>query len=120
MKIFDSLWVSPSFFKVSVLLMNESLDRSTSQLFEITIKSPISALGIDTAESIESGILYGSAGAAEKILEEIEKKIGYRLKVVITGGFGRMVSSYMKRQHLVVPHLTLEGLNLIYGMNSHA
>ncbi len=103
-----------------IRLMIESLDRGTSQLFEIMIKSPASALGTDTAESIESGIWYGSAGAVEKILEEIEKKIGYRLKVVITGGFGWIVSSFIKRQHLVVPHLTLEGLNLIYEMNSYA
>jgi len=103
-----------------IRLMGTSLDSGTSQLFEITIKAPASVLGTDTTESIESGIWYGSAGAAEKILEETEKKIGYKLKVVITGGFGGTVSSFIKRKHYVLPHLTLDGLNLIYEMNSHA
>src|SRR4030042_4685332 len=72
-----------------IRLMNESLAEGTSTLSEIILKLPESALGTDTTGCIQSGLFYGSAGAVERLLHEIEKEAGLKLKVVLTGGFGR-------------------------------
>ena len=102
-----------------IQLMNESLARETSTLTEIPLTPPESALGIDTKKCIQSGLFYGTAGAIEKILNEIEKSAGFKLKVVVTGGYGRIIHTYLKRKHTLNPHLTLEGLKILYKRNTH-
>jgi type III pantothenate kinase len=103
-----------------IRLMNESLAKSASQLSEVPVLLPDSALGKDTAECIQSGILYGTAGAVERILEEIESEAGFQLRISVTGGYGKYISPYLKRKHAVMPHLTLEGLRIIYLRNQDA
>jgi type III pantothenate kinase len=101
-------------------LMKESLAKGASQLPDVPILPPDSALGNNTVTCIQSGILYGTAGAVERIIEEIEHETGFQLKIAVTGGYGRNVSGYLKRQHAVMPYLTLEGLRIIYIRNQDA
>jgi len=103
-----------------IRLMNESLAKGTSTLPEIPLVPPESALGIDTKKCIQSGLFYGTAGAIEKILDEIEKVTGLKLKVVVTGGYGEIIHSFLNRNHALRPHLTLEGLKILYLKNTHA
>lgn len=101
-------------------MMNESLSQRASQLRSVRIDAPVSALGKDTESCIRSGILFGSAGAVERIISEIEVEEGYEFRVVITGGYSEPAGRCMKRPHLRDPHLTLEGLRIIYGKNRPA
>ena len=98
-------------------LMNESLAKGTSKLSEVIMRPPESALGIDTSGCIGSGLFYGTAGAVERLLEEIEKEVGIGLKVAVTGGFSYIISKFLKREHDLRPNLTLEGLKVIYMRN---
>jgi type III pantothenate kinase len=103
-----------------IRLMNESLAKGTSMLFQVPVRTPGTALGKDTTANIQSGLFYGTAGAVEKIIGEIEKESGFKLKVVITGGYGALVSNLLKKRHKLKPHLTLEGLEIIYKRNANA
>jgi type III pantothenate kinase len=103
-----------------IRLMSESLAQGASQLPEVPVLPPDSVLGKDTVQCIQSGILYGTAGAIERIIEEIEHETGYTLKITVTGGYGKQVSGYLKRKHVVMPHLTLEGLRIIFLRNQNA
>jgi type III pantothenate kinase len=103
-----------------IRLMNESLAQGTSKLSEVHVKPPISALGNNTVRCIQSGLFYGTAGAIERILCEIEKEADIKLKVIITGGYGGLISKFLKRKHVFSPDLTLEGLRIIYKRNSDA
>lgn len=98
-------------------LMNKSLARGTSKLSEVVLRPPESALGIDTSDCIRSGLFYGTAGAVERLLEEIEKEVGIGLRIVVTGGFSYIISKFLKREHDLRPNLTLEGLKIIYMRN---
>ncbi|MGQ9569880.1 MAG: type III pantothenate kinase [Thermodesulfovibrionales bacterium] len=98
-------------------LMNKSLARGTSRLTEVDLNPPNSALGLDTSGCIKSGLFYGTAGAVERLIEEIEKEIKLRLKVVVTGGFCYIISKFLKRRHELRPNLTLEGLRILYMRN---
>src|SRR4030067_2472207 len=89
-------------------LMNESLAKGTSKLSEVVLRPPKSALGTDTSGCIQSGLFYGTAGAVERLLEEIGNKVG-RLKVVVTGGFSYIISQFLKRGHDLRPNLTIDG-----------
>ena len=103
-----------------IRLMNESLAKGTSKLSEVPLIPPGLALGTDTVRCIQSGLFYGAAGAVERLLSEIEKEIGCDLKAVVTGGFGDVISRFLKREHTLRPHLTLNGLKLIYMRNMDA
>jgi len=103
-----------------IRLMNASLAKGTSQLEEAPLVPPASALGIDTVHCIQSGLFYGTAGAVERILCEIEKENGFKLNVVVSGGFGELISGFLQRKHDLRPHLTLEGMKLIYMRNAGA
>jgi len=103
-----------------IQLMNESLAKETFTLPEITLTPPETALGVDTTRCIQSGLFYGTAGAIEKILNETEKAVGLKLKVVVTGGYGGIVHKFLKRRHSLRPHLTLEGLKILYVRNTNA
>jgi type III pantothenate kinase len=98
-------------------LMNDSLDLGTSKLRRIDMETPDAALGKDTAGCIRSGIFFGTAGAVERILAEIEKETGRPLMTVVTGGYGPIISKYLKRPHDINAHLTLEGLRLLHAKN---
>lgn len=104
-----------------VRLMNESLSEGTAQLSAVPLtEQPISALGVDTAECIHAGIFFGTAGAVERILSEIEKAIGSKLKVILTGGYGSILAKFFKNEADFIPHLTLEGLRILYFRNKDA
>jgi len=101
-------------------LMNKALAKGTSKLFKVTLTPPMSALGIDTDKCIQSGLFYGTAGATERLVSEIEKECGLRLNVVLTGGYGSMISRFFRRKFNLRPHLTIEGLRTIYIRNAYA
>lgn len=101
-------------------LMNNMLDNGTSGLKKIDIELPESALGTDSSGCIRSGIFYGTAGAVERILDEIEKETGCKFKVVVTGGYGCMMDKFIKLPHEINPNLTLKGLKIIYEKNKSA
>ena len=101
-------------------LMNESLEKGTSKLSGVSLSLPETALGIDTPQSIRSGLFYGTAGAVEKLICEMEEEIGFVLKVVVTGGYGVMVSKFFSREYMLNQNLTLEGLKIIFMRNKCA
>lgn len=103
-----------------VRLMKNSLSSDTAQLPEIELEKPLSAVGKDTKESIVSGIIYGTAGAIEKIILEAEKNVGVKFKVIVTGGNAELVKPFIKHIDFFEPNLVLKGLEFIYKRNINA
>jgi type III pantothenate kinase len=95
-------------------LLHRALHEGTAKLPPVSIKRPKTVLGKDTASSMTSGIINGTVGAVEALIKGIEKELGFRLKLVLTGGHAKLVSPLIKREHRIVPNLTFEGLRLIY------
>ena len=78
-------------------LMNDVLEQRTSKLTKVPLEQPGPALGTDTAGCIRSGLLRGTAGAVERVLDDIEKETGYMFRVVITGGYAHLVDAFNKK-----------------------
>jgi len=95
----------------------KALAGGTSKLPEVGLKMPVRLLSKDTENNILTGVILGHAGAAEKIIGEIEKELGGDLKVVATGGLVRLVRPFMNMIDIENPHLTFEGLRFIHEMN---
>lgn len=92
-----------------------ALWEDAAKLPEIEIKKPASILGTDTITSMQAGLVYGQTGQAEYIIRNMIAASGYEnVKVVATGGLGKMISNETDLIQEYNPDLTLIGLNLIY------
>ncbi len=92
-----------------------ALWEEAAKLPEIEIKKPDSILAKDTITSMQAGLIYGQIGQTEYIIREVkrEAKIG-EIKVVATGGLGRIIANETDMIDIFDPTLTLKGMLLIY------
>jgi type III pantothenate kinase len=101
-----------------IRLSARALWEGTAKLPEVEIKKPKSILAQETISSIQAGLVYGQIGQTEYIIQQVKKETGYEdLKVVATGGIGRLIAEESPSIDVYNAHLTLEGLRIIYGKN---
>ena len=102
-----------------ISLMLKALNYGTAKLPLVSADAPAGkAIGKDTGSSIKSGVFYGTAGAAEKLIKMMEKELEFKLQLLLTGGNAPLISSFMTRSFILLPDLTFEGLRLLYLMNT--
>ncbi|MCG6551498.1 MAG: type III pantothenate kinase [Candidatus Magnetominusculus sp. LBB02] len=94
--------------------MARSFNDHTASLPLVELSTPQAALGRDTNQAITSGIVYGTAGAVSAIIYEIEREIGYNLKIAATGGNLALVAPCLERVDAEEPDMLLKGLKMIY------
>ncbi|NLJ90055.1 MAG: type III pantothenate kinase [Clostridiales bacterium] len=96
----------------------DALWEETAKLPEIEIKKPDSILAKETITSMQAGLVYGYIGQTEYIVKEIirESKLE-NVKVISTGGFGKMIADETEIIDVYNPDLSLEGLRIIYNKN---
>lgn len=96
----------------------KALWEGTAKLPEIEIKKPASILAQETISSMQAGLVYGQIGQTEYIIKKVREEFGKSdLKVVATGGLGRIISAETQEIQAYNSSLTLEGLRLIYEKN---
>lgn len=96
----------------------KALWEGTAKLPEIEIKKPSTIMAKETITSMQAGLVYGQIGQAEYIIKKFKEESGYEdLKVVATGGLGRIISEETDLIQEYNSTLTLEGLRLIYERN---
>lgn len=97
----------------------KALWNDTAKLPEVEIKKPKSILAQETISSMQAGLVYGQIGQTEYIIKAVKEESGLKdLKVISTGGLGRLISDETDMIDVYDPSLTLEGLRLIYLKNS--
>ena len=93
----------------------KALWEDAAKLPEIEIKKPDNILGKDTITSMQSGLVFGQIGQTEYIIKKVKEEMGLPdLKVVATGGLGRIIASETDSIDVYDPNLTLKGIHLIY------
>lgn len=93
----------------------KALWEEAAKLPEIEIRKPASILAKETISSMQAGLVYGQIGQTEYIIRHMidEANMG-EIKVVATGGLGRIIASETSLIDVYDPTLTLKGMNLIY------
>lgn len=92
-----------------------TLWNNAAKLPEIEIRKPESILAKNTVTSMQAGLIYGGIGQTEYIVRKIQEETGLRnIKVVATGGLGKIISQETKVIDVYDSDLTLKGLRLIY------
>ncbi|HKM04600.1 MAG TPA: type III pantothenate kinase [Lachnospiraceae bacterium] len=96
----------------------KALWEDTARLPEIEIKKPKSILAQETISSMQAGLIFGQIGQTEYIVKQVKKESGYdNLKVVATGGLGRIIAEETESIDIYDPSLTLDGLRILYYKN---
>lgn len=99
----------------------KALWEDTAKLPEIEIMKPKSILAQETISSMQAGLVYGQIGQTEYIIRKVKEETGAAaLKVVATGGLGRIISDETELIDIYDSSLTLDGLRIIYGKNRKA
>lgn len=100
-------------------LQLKSLNANTSKLPQIEINTSKKAIGNSTENAMLSGVIRGSACAIEGLINQCEAELGEKATIIATGGHSKLISEYMVRKFdFVDPFLTLEGLKLLYELNT--
>ncbi len=93
----------------------QALWSDAAKLPEVEIKKPPSILAQETISSMQAGLVYGQIGQTEYIVKHMIKESGYgKVKVVATGGLGRIIANETECIDIYDPMLTLSGLRLIF------
>lgn len=99
----------------------DALFRNAAQLPNIEIIEPKTILAKDTVSSMQAGLFYGYLGLTENIIDQMKKELGDdSIKVVSTGGYGRMMYNASDKIDVYDPKLALKGLKYIYDKNKNS
>jgi type III pantothenate kinase len=88
----------------------DALVGRAAKLMSVPLVRPRTALGTDTAEALQSGIIFGFVGQAEFLIAKIAAELGGRPTVVATGGLAELVAKNTSAIHHVDDALSLHGL----------
>jgi type III pantothenate kinase len=92
--------------------------QQTAKLPEIEIKKPESILAKETISSMQAGLVYGCIGQTEYIVKKIIEESGIKgIKVIATGGLGKIIANETDAIQIFDDNLTLQGIRLIYNKN---
>ncbi len=96
-----------------------ALFHNAAKLPKVDFARPASIVGKSTVESIQAGTYYGYAGLVDGIVRRMRDEMKAEpLHVIATGGLATVIAGDTETIEIVDDDLTLEGLRLIYALNS--
>ncbi len=102
-----------------LVISAEALSSAASRLYRVDLTPPRSALGKNTIENMQSGIIYGHVGLVQGLIGRLRKEIPgvteeSQLKIIAHGGLAQLMSPIIPEIQYVNQYLPLEGLRLAY------
>jgi type III pantothenate kinase len=101
-----------------IMISIEALFERAAKLPRVEISKPKSVITKDTVSAMQAGIIFGYAGLIDGIVERMKAEIKTNTMVIATGGLARVVAAETKCIDKIEDMLTLEGLRIIYSLNS--
>jgi type III pantothenate kinase len=93
-----------------VMTALQALMGRAARLSHVDIFVPARSIGRSTADALRVGLLHGTAGQVDRLIELAEGEAGPFASVVATGGLAEWVAPVSRRIGAVDPDLTLWGL----------
>jgi type III pantothenate kinase len=91
----------------------KALFANTAQLPEVPLQLPASAIGKNTTEAIQAGILLGYEGLVKGLIQRIRAEMGGDCIAVATGGLSSIIETLKDEFVEIDRKLTLDGLRII-------
>ena len=96
----------------------EALSARTSQLPAISLSTPKKAIGTNSIDCMQSGVVFGTAAMLDGLCDRMERELGKKVKsFVATGGLSGEIIKSCNHQMIYDPELILKGLRIIYEKN---
>lgn len=100
----------------------DALASRAAQLRSVELVAPRSAIGRNTVESLQSGMVYGFAGQVDALVRRLSAGLvpddPASVEVIATGGLAPLLIEHCETLTRYEPELTLLGLRLIYDRNA--
>jgi type III pantothenate kinase len=96
----------------------DALFLHAAKLPRVEFARPKSVIGKNTIHSIQAGIYYGYVGVVDGIVTRIKEELGTDPYVIGTGGLANLIAKDSKTLSEVDENLTLEGLRILYDLNT--
>jgi type III pantothenate kinase len=102
-----------------LVISAEALSSAASRLYRVDLTPPRSALGKNTIENMQSGIIYGHVGLVQGLIRRLRAEIpdvqdGDEVKIIAHGGLAQLMAPLLPEIQYVNQYLPLEGLRLAY------
>lgn len=94
-------------------ITTDALVERTAQLTQIPLEPPERAIGRNTVEAMQSGLVLGHLCMVEGLIVRMRKELGVEAPVAATGGLSSTVAPYTDLFDLVDPMLTLDGMRIV-------
>ena len=96
----------------------EALFLRAARLTKVDFAEPATVIGKTTTSALQSGLVYGFAGQVDGIVGRIRAELGDTAPAIATGGLAELIAPHSETIDRVDPLLTLEGLRLVWELNS--
>jgi type III pantothenate kinase len=100
-----------------VRISMEALTERAAKLPNVELAEPAGVIGKTTQASMQSGMIYGFAGAIDSIARRIVLELGEETSFIATGGGAEVIIPFCDMVDEVDDLLTLTGLRLIWDLN---
>ena len=101
-----------------VRLSLDALSDHTAQLPDISLQHPKQLIGKNTEDCMRSGIVYGTAGMLDGIIDRIREMLpGEQPTIVATGSNAPVIVRYCRNKVYYDKYLLMNGLWAIYQKN---
>lgn len=95
-----------------------AMTRDAAEIASVNLFTPNGLSGKNTAASVNAGVVYSSAFAIDGFIQKIKKNLpAGEVTVLATGGGAPLVLPLCEEKIIKKPHLTCDGLYLIYLKN---
>lgn len=95
----------------------DALTARAAQLRKVELVEPRAAIGKNTVEALQSGVVFGFAGQVDGLVDRICAELGGDPAVIATGGLAPLVLGVAETLQHHEPDLTLIGLRLVAERN---
>ncbi len=100
-----------------VQISADALFARAAKLPRVEIAKPPRAIGKNTLHAMQSGLFYGYVALVDGLVERLKTEINHPVRVLATGGLGKLIAPESTTIEEVDEDLTLVGLRLLYERN---
>ena len=87
-----------------------ALAKETSLLPSIDVAPAKKLISLNTVDAMRSGIIYGTAGSLDGLIDRFLKELGQEATLLATGGLSHLICPYCRHSIIVDENLLLTGL----------
>lgn len=95
----------------------DAIAQRAARLFAVDLTPPNRAIGRNTLEAVQSGLVLGHARMIEGMVASTLEELGSEAELFLTGGHAAAILQSLRLETRLEPNLTLFGLKTIYNRN---